>query len=78
MSPMRHIYSAYTGTGSVYAAIVTHGNYSSAYIPTFTYACSPLVYPETCQILSTFYFTNFCVSYKLIFFMIMMNIVSHI
>lgn len=64
---MRRIYSAYTGTGSVYAAVATHGNYSSAYIPIFTYACSPLLYPETCQVLSMFYFTNFSLSHKFIF-----------
>jgi len=51
---MRRIYSAYTGTGSVYAAVATYENYSSAYIPIFTYACSPLLYPESCQVLSMF------------------------
>ncbi|EFN73616.1 Transmembrane 7 superfamily member 3 [Camponotus floridanus] len=57
---MRHIYSAYTGTGSVYAVIATYGNYSSAYIPIFTYACSPLVYPETCQILNDTFAKMIC------------------
>lgn len=52
MSPMRHIYSAYPGTGSVYAAVATYGNYSSAYVPSFTYACSPELYPESCQMLN--------------------------
>ncbi|XP_011867631.1 PREDICTED: transmembrane 7 superfamily member 3-like [Vollenhovia emeryi] len=51
-SSMRRIYSAYTGTGSVYAAVATYENYSSAYVPTFTYACSPLLYPESCQVLN--------------------------
>ncbi|XP_072762373.1 transmembrane 7 superfamily member 3 [Anoplolepis gracilipes] len=51
-SSMRRIYSAYTGTGSVYAVVASYGNYSSAYTPIFTYACSPLLYPETCQVLN--------------------------
>ncbi|XP_012523753.1 transmembrane 7 superfamily member 3 [Monomorium pharaonis] len=54
MSSMRRIYSAYTGTGSVYAVVATYENYSSAYIPIFTYACSPLLYPESCQVLNPF------------------------
>ncbi|XP_011694161.1 PREDICTED: transmembrane 7 superfamily member 3-like [Wasmannia auropunctata] len=48
-SSMRRIYSAYAGTGSVYAAVATYEDYSSAYVPIFTYACSPLLYPESCQ-----------------------------
>ncbi|XP_029161395.1 transmembrane 7 superfamily member 3-like [Nylanderia fulva] len=51
-SPMKRIYSAYTGTGSIYVAIATYGDNSSAYIPIFTYGCSPLVYPESCQVLN--------------------------
>ena len=52
---MRRIYSAYTGTGSVYATVAIYENYSSAYVPIFTYACSPLLYPESCKVLSMFY-----------------------
>ncbi|KAG5316654.1 TM7S3 protein, partial [Acromyrmex insinuator] len=51
-SSMRRIYSAYTGTGSVYATVAIYENYSSAYIPIFTYACSPLLYPESCKVLN--------------------------
>jgi len=68
---MRRIYSAYTGTGSVYAVIATHKNYSSAYVPIFTYACSPLLYPDSCQVLSMSYhfFTTvlFCFNIMKIF-----------
>ncbi|XP_011700842.1 PREDICTED: transmembrane 7 superfamily member 3-like [Wasmannia auropunctata] len=49
---MRRVYSAYAGTGSVYAAVATYENYSSAYVPIFTYACSPLLHPESCQVLN--------------------------
>ncbi|XP_018359253.1 PREDICTED: transmembrane 7 superfamily member 3-like [Trachymyrmex cornetzi] len=51
-SSMRRIYSAYTGTGSVYAMVAIYENYSSAYVPIFTYACSPLLYPESCKVLN--------------------------
>ncbi|XP_011166812.2 transmembrane 7 superfamily member 3 [Solenopsis invicta] len=59
-SNMRRIYSAFTGTGSVYAAVATYRNYSSAYIPIFTYACNPLLYPESCQVLNDVYAEVFC------------------
>ncbi|KAL6256994.1 hypothetical protein P5V15_011930 [Pogonomyrmex californicus] len=52
MSSMRRIYSAYIGTGFVYVTIATYKNYSSAYVPIFTYACNPLLYPESCQVLN--------------------------
>ncbi|KYN01348.1 Transmembrane 7 superfamily member 3 [Cyphomyrmex costatus] len=51
-SSMRRIYSAYTGTGSVYATVATYENYSSAYVPILTYACSPLLYPKSCKVLN--------------------------
>ncbi|XP_015602214.1 transmembrane 7 superfamily member 3 isoform X1 [Cephus cinctus] len=52
-SPMRRIYSAYPGTGASYVVIATYGNYSAAYVPIFTYACSPLFWKDTCQVLTT-------------------------
>uniref|UniRef100_A0A0C9RKG7 TM7SF3 protein n=1 Tax=Fopius arisanus TaxID=64838 RepID=A0A0C9RKG7_9HYME len=52
-SQMRRVFSAYPGTGSVYVMIATYKNSSSAYIPAFSYACSPLSNPESCSLLST-------------------------
>ncbi|XP_029669870.1 transmembrane 7 superfamily member 3-like [Formica exsecta] len=74
-SAMRRIYSAYTGTGSIYAAIAIHGNYSSAYIPIFTYACSPLLYPETCQVLNDTFAKMICALVLIIGFLLI--IIGH-
>ncbi|XP_015432011.1 PREDICTED: transmembrane 7 superfamily member 3-like isoform X2 [Dufourea novaeangliae] len=52
LSPMRKVFSAYTGTGSVYVAVATYGKLSTAYVPTFSYACSPVLYPESCDVLT--------------------------
>ncbi|XP_053976872.1 transmembrane 7 superfamily member 3-like [Hylaeus volcanicus] len=52
LTPMRRVFNAYTGTGSVYAAVAKYGNYSASYVPGFSYACSPLLYPESCQLLT--------------------------
>ncbi|XP_032687137.1 transmembrane 7 superfamily member 3-like [Odontomachus brunneus] len=52
ISAMRRIYSMYAGTGFVYAVVATYGNYSSAYVPTFSYGCSPVLYPKSCQVLN--------------------------
>ena len=49
---MRRFFSAYTGTGSVYVTVASYGGYSAAYVPTFSYACNPLVDPESCEVLS--------------------------
>ncbi|XP_076295481.1 transmembrane 7 superfamily member 3 isoform X2 [Lasioglossum baleicum] len=51
-SPMRRIYSRYTGIGSVYATVATYGNKSAAYVPTFSYACSPAQDPDSCEVLT--------------------------
>ncbi|KOX71229.1 Transmembrane 7 superfamily member 3 [Melipona quadrifasciata] len=53
-SPMRRVFSAYTGFGSVYVAVATYGNYSAAYVPAFSYACHPIVDPDSCKILPDF------------------------
>lgn len=51
---MRRVYSAYPGIGSAYAMIARYGNYSAAYVTTFSYACSPLSDPDSCKHLSEF------------------------
>ncbi|KAL1458964.1 hypothetical protein WDU94_010983 [Cyamophila willieti] len=47
---MRRLFSAYHGTGSVYALVATlYGtNISAAYIPTHTYACSMISLVNPC------------------------------
>ncbi|XP_048512047.1 transmembrane 7 superfamily member 3-like isoform X3 [Athalia rosae] len=52
-SKMRRVYSAYPGTGSVYAALAITGNNTAAYVPAFTYACSPSNWMDTCQVLNS-------------------------
>ncbi|XP_076249081.1 transmembrane 7 superfamily member 3 [Calliopsis andreniformis] len=52
-SSMRRVFSAYTGIGSVYVAVATYNDYSAAYVPGFSYACSPVLYPESCDILTS-------------------------
>lgn len=51
-SAMRHVHSAYIGVGSIYVGVATYEDNKAAYVPIASYACSPLLYPETCQILS--------------------------
>ncbi|XP_043801040.1 transmembrane 7 superfamily member 3-like [Apis laboriosa] len=51
-SPMRRIFSAYIGVGSVYVAVASYGDYSAAYIPIFSYGCNPTIDPVSCDILS--------------------------
>ncbi|XP_071564729.1 uncharacterized protein [Temnothorax nylanderi] len=41
-----------TGIGSIYALVAIYENYSSAYVPIFTYACNPLLYWESHQVLN--------------------------
>ncbi|CAK9810038.1 Transmembrane 7 superfamily member 3 [Anthophora quadrimaculata] len=50
---MRRVFSAYIGIGTVYVAVATYKDYSAAYVPAFTYACSPIIEPESCEILPT-------------------------
>ncbi|XP_048262569.1 transmembrane 7 superfamily member 3 isoform X2 [Bombus terrestris] len=50
-SPMRRMFSAYTGVGSIYVALATYGNYSAAYVPSFSYACHPTIDPASCDVL---------------------------
>ncbi|XP_061932242.1 transmembrane 7 superfamily member 3 isoform X2 [Apis cerana] len=51
-SPMRRIFSAYFGVGSVYVAVASYGDYSAAYVPIFSYGCNPTIDPVSCDILS--------------------------
>lgn len=57
-SPMRRVFNAYTGVGSVYVAVATYENYSAAYVPAFSYACHPIVDPDSCKILCTCFITH--------------------
>lgn len=50
---MRQVFSAYTGIGTFYVAVATYKDYSAAYVPAFTYACSPIIEPESCELLPT-------------------------
>jgi hypothetical protein len=53
-SLMRRIYSAYPGTGSVYAVIAKSGTLASAYVPAVSYACSTVYWTDSCVVLSEF------------------------
>ncbi|CAK9825197.1 Transmembrane 7 superfamily member 3, partial [Anthophora retusa] len=50
---MRRVFSAYTGIGTFYVAVATYKDHSAAYVPAFTYACSPIIDPESCELLPT-------------------------
>jgi hypothetical protein len=49
---MRQTFSAYPGTGSLYALIVRSGSSASAYVPTFTYSCDSVPGSDACDVLS--------------------------
>lgn len=36
---LRRYYNSYSGTGSVFVAVATFGNFSSAYVPAVSYGC---------------------------------------
>ncbi|KAG8301285.1 Transmembrane 7 super member 3 [Homalodisca vitripennis] len=61
---MMHKYSAYHGTGSVYATIVSTSSVSvqqhAAYVPALTYTCSPAQYTDTCQVLTSTFSRSLC------------------
>ncbi|XP_077275520.1 LOW QUALITY PROTEIN: transmembrane 7 superfamily member 3 [Temnothorax americanus] len=40
-----------TGIGSIYTIVAIYENYSSAYVPIFTYACNPQLFRESYQVL---------------------------
>ncbi|KAG8035296.1 hypothetical protein G9C98_006742 [Cotesia typhae] len=52
-SPMRKVYSSYPGTGSAYVMIATFGNHSSAYVPIFSYGCTPFSTEISCDYLKS-------------------------
>lgn len=54
-NPLRRIFNAYIGTGSVYVTVATYGTQSAAYVPAFSYACDPVGYPTSCQVLDRAY-----------------------
>ncbi|XP_014481385.1 PREDICTED: transmembrane 7 superfamily member 3-like isoform X2 [Dinoponera quadriceps] len=60
ISIMRRIYSMFAGTGFVYAVVATYGNYSSAYVPTFSYGCNPLLHPNSCKVLNELFSKFVC------------------
>ncbi|XP_012145709.2 transmembrane 7 superfamily member 3 isoform X2 [Megachile rotundata] len=53
--PLRRIFNAYIGTGSVYVTVATYGTQSAAYVPAFSYACDPAEFPTSCQVLDNTY-----------------------
>ncbi|KAI5639791.1 transmembrane 7 superfamily member 3 [Phthorimaea operculella] len=58
MKKMRRFLSAYPGTGSIYVMVATvPPNRYSVYVPTHTYACSPL---DGCEVLDDFISQFFC------------------
>lgn len=59
-SLMQQIYSAYPGTGSVYAVIAKSGTSAAAYVPAVTYACSTVYWTDTCVVLSTTFSKVLC------------------
>nr|XP_034194537.1 transmembrane 7 superfamily member 3-like [Osmia lignaria] len=59
-NPMRRIFNAYTGTGSVYVAVANYGKYSAAYVPALSYGCNPVGDPESCQVLNDSYSKFVC------------------
>ncbi|PSN33848.1 hypothetical protein C0J52_24247 [Blattella germanica] len=63
---MRRIYSAYPGTGSVYAIIAKSGTTASAYVPALTYSCNIAYWSDTCEVLNTTFSKVLC---AMIFFL---------
>ncbi|KAJ2941212.1 hypothetical protein O0L34_g10447 [Tuta absoluta] len=58
MKTMRRFLSAYPGTGSVYVMVASGPPHRySVYVPTYTYACSPL---DGCEVLDDFVSQFFC------------------
>ncbi|XP_046394170.1 transmembrane 7 superfamily member 3-like [Ischnura elegans] len=67
---MRRVFAAYTGTGSAYGIVAVYEEngkrYESAYIPAVTYACSTVLWADTCQVLTTTFAKVVC---AVLFFM---------
>lgn len=47
-SKYKTIYSAYQGTGEVFAVVVEYGKRSAAYVPTVSYSCDLKRISDTC------------------------------
>ncbi|KAH0558327.1 transmembrane 7 superfamily member 3-like [Cotesia glomerata] len=73
-SPMRKVYSSYPGTGSAYVMIATFGNHSSAYVPIFSYGCTPFSTEISCDYLKTAMSKVLCAS--VLFFGIFLTLIT--
>lgn len=51
-SPMRKLFAAYSGTGSVFVVVASTPTSESVYVPSFTYDCDASEENNTCQVLS--------------------------
>ncbi|XP_071452643.1 transmembrane 7 superfamily member 3-like [Hetaerina americana] len=77
---MRRVFGAYTGTGAVYGIIAVYEEdgirYESAYVPSGTYACSAVLWADSCQVLTTTFAKVVC---AVLFFMgLFMCLFGHI
>lgn len=56
LSSLQRIFSAYPGTGSVFAVVAydMRSPASSPYVPSVTYACSTIYWADTCEVLSEY------------------------
>ncbi|CAG5076300.1 Similar to TM7SF3: Transmembrane 7 superfamily member 3 (Homo sapiens) [Cotesia congregata] len=73
-SPMRKVYSSYPRTGSAYVMIATFGNHSSAYVPIFSYGCTPFSTEISCDYLKTAMSKVLCAS--VLFFGIFLTLIT--
>ncbi|XP_057340294.1 transmembrane 7 superfamily member 3-like [Microplitis mediator] len=73
-SPMRRIYSSYPGVGSAYVMIATFKNHSSAYVPIFSYSCTPFSDDKSCYYLNTTISKVLCAS--VLFFGIFLTFIT--
>lgn len=49
MAQLRNYYSAYRGTGAVFAIVASWENETSAYVPAISYACNALKWDDDCN-----------------------------
>ncbi|XP_054263615.1 transmembrane 7 superfamily member 3-like [Macrosteles quadrilineatus] len=60
-NPLKHVFSAYHGTGSVFAVVVSSSSAQYAvYVPALSYTCSPSRYTDTCQVLTSTFSRALC------------------
>ncbi|KAF4531653.1 hypothetical protein B566_EDAN006584 [Ephemera danica] len=79
---IQRVFSAYPGTGSVFAVIVNFKSFTSntvtaaAYVPSLTYACSTSYWTDTCEVLTSTFSKLLC---AIVFFLgIFLCFVGHI